>query len=254
MYWYPEHMNLVSIPAHATPALLPEQLLNLRGISASLLLLMLSLQKIHALCFWVFVMQSTYIFSGTLFCAVFLVMVYEDVYDAYNAIEKQLVEERKRQVQQASEEANEQRLDELPALQSMMMLMKQKRQRNESSVSSSISAGPATVDGFYRMNQCRKALDALDMAGWKRSYHQRMFHEAYLAACARPFWKLDPPGSFARAHQKILDVNGWESLAQVHFWLLFLFVNLSSTGGTLPITDCALGTFGGQSSSLVADS
>jgi hypothetical protein len=47
--------------------------------------------------------------------------------------------------------------------------------------------------------------------GWKRSYHQRLFHEAYIAACARPFWKLDPPGSFARAHQKILEMNAWDS-------------------------------------------
>ena len=69
-------------------------------------------------------------------------------------------------------------------------------------------------DGFERMRRCRMALEALDQGGWKRSYHQRLFHEAYIAACARPFWKIDPPGSFARAHQKILDVNNWENLAQ----------------------------------------
>lgn len=69
-------------------------------------------------------------------------------------------------------------------------------------------------DGFERMRRCRMALEALDQGGWKRSYHQRMFHEAYIAACARPFWKIDPPGSFARAHQKILDINSWENLAQ----------------------------------------
>ena len=69
-------------------------------------------------------------------------------------------------------------------------------------------------NGFERMKQCRMALEALDVAGWKRSYHQRLFHEAYIAACARPFWKLDPPGAFARAHQKILDINNWDNLAQ----------------------------------------
>ncbi len=69
-------------------------------------------------------------------------------------------------------------------------------------------------DGFERMQRCRMALNALDQAGWKRSYHQRIFHEAYIAACARPFWKIDPPGSFARAHQKILEVNSWDNLAQ----------------------------------------
>lgn len=74
--------------------------------------------------------------------------------------------------------------------------------------------GVAKRDGFERMQRCRMALDALDQGGWKRSYHQRLFHEAYIAACARPFWKLDPPGSFARAHQKILETNGWESLSQ----------------------------------------
>lgn len=70
------------------------------------------------------------------------------------------------------------------------------------------------MDGFQRMEKCRIALDALDQGGWKRSYHQRMFHEAYIAACARPFWKLDPPGSFARAHQRILEINNWDSLSQ----------------------------------------
>lgn len=36
----------------------------------------------------------------------------------------------------------------------------------------------------------------------------------YIFAGSRPFWKLDPPGSFARAHQKILDLNNWDNLAQ----------------------------------------
>jgi hypothetical protein len=73
---------------------------------------------------------------------------------------------------------------------------------------------PKKRDGFDRMRLCRMALEALDNGGWKRSYHQRLFHEAYIAACARPFWKLDPPGSFARAHQKILETNGWDNLSQ----------------------------------------
>lgn len=71
-----------------------------------------------------------------------------------------------------------------------------------------------TRDGFERMQRCRMALEALDQGGWKRSYHQRLFHDAYIAACARPFFKIDPPGSFARAHQKILEINQWDSLAQ----------------------------------------
>jgi hypothetical protein len=28
-------------------------------------------------------------------------------------------------------------------------------------------------DGFFHMNACREALNALDRCGWKRSYHQR---------------------------------------------------------------------------------
>jgi len=33
---------------------------------------------------------------------------------------------------------------------------------------------------FERMNQCRMALERLDSKGWKRSYHQRLFHEDFL--------------------------------------------------------------------------
>lgn len=33
---------------------------------------------------------------------------------------------------------------------------------------------------FERMNQCRAALERLDVHGWKRSYHQRLFHEDFL--------------------------------------------------------------------------
>lgn len=33
---------------------------------------------------------------------------------------------------------------------------------------------------FERMNQCRVALERLDSKGWKRSYHQRLFHEDFL--------------------------------------------------------------------------
>ena len=33
---------------------------------------------------------------------------------------------------------------------------------------------------FDRMNHCRMALERLDANGWKRSYHQRLFHEDFL--------------------------------------------------------------------------
>ena len=35
---------------------------------------------------------------------------------------------------------------------------------------------------FDRMNQCRAALERLDANGWKRSYHQRLFHEDFLVS------------------------------------------------------------------------
>ena len=69
-------------------------------------------------------------------------------------------------------------------------------------------------DGFAHMQRLREALNALDRCGWKRSFHQRQFHEDYLRACARVFFKTEPPGSFERAHKRILEINGWDSLQQ----------------------------------------
>lgn len=60
----------------------------------------------------------------------------------------------------------------------------------------------------------REALAALDTQGWQRSYHQRLFHDHFIRACARIFWKTEPPGTFARNHQKILEMNGWDHLSQ----------------------------------------
>ncbi len=75
------------------------------------------------------------------------------------------------------------------------------------------STGENRVDGFKRIELCRKALNALDIK-FQRSFHQRMFHDNFIRACARVFFKPDPPGSFARAHQALLDLNGWDNLAQ----------------------------------------
>ena len=60
----------------------------------------------------------------------------------------------------------------------------------------------------------REALEALDGIGWQRSFHQRLFHDHFIRACARIFWKTEPPGSFAKDHQKILEMNGWDHLSQ----------------------------------------
>ena len=69
-------------------------------------------------------------------------------------------------------------------------------------------------DGFFHMARLNEALNALDRCGWKRSYHQRTFHEHYLRSATRVFFKTEKPGSFERAHKKILEVNGWDSLQQ----------------------------------------
>jgi hypothetical protein len=70
------------------------------------------------------------------------------------------------------------------------------------------------MNGFKRMDLCRKALEALDKRGWDRSFHQRLFHEEYLKSCARIFFKRDGPGAFANAHNRLLEVNSWESTPQ----------------------------------------
>jgi hypothetical protein len=70
-----------------------------------------------------------------------------------------------------------------------------------------------THTGFHRMQKCRQGLEALDRRGWQRSFHQRMFHDNFIRACARIFWKREPHGAFARDHQKILEANGWDSLS-----------------------------------------
>lgn len=75
-------------------------------------------------------------------------------------------------------------------------------------------AGPELSAGFKRIELCREALAALDRQGWNRSYHQREFHDHFIRACARIFWKTEKPGTFARDHQRILEVNGWASLSQ----------------------------------------
>ena len=70
------------------------------------------------------------------------------------------------------------------------------------------------ASGFRHIERCREALNAIDRRGWDRSFHQRQFHDHFLRACARVFWKTEPQGEFTRCHQKILDQNGWSHLSQ----------------------------------------
>ena len=76
------------------------------------------------------------------------------------------------------------------------------------------TAEAKTGSGFQRIQKCREALEALDRQGWQRSFHQRLFHDHFIRACARIFWKTEKPGCFARDHQKILEMNGWDHLSQ----------------------------------------
>jgi hypothetical protein len=67
-------------------------------------------------------------------------------------------------------------------------------------------------DGFSRMEKCRYALRIMDQNGWQRSHHQKIFHEAYIRACAKVFFKADGDAAFMRAHQKLLQMNNWNSI------------------------------------------
>jgi len=100
--------------------------------------------------------------------------------------------------------------------------------REENQAQASASNGPSTaisrhmksytsiqgMNGIKRIQLCRQALDALDRRGWDRSFHQRLFHEEYLKSCARIFFKRDGPGTFARSHNRLLEVNSWDSTPQ----------------------------------------
>lgn len=70
------------------------------------------------------------------------------------------------------------------------------------------------LNGIKRIQLCRQGLDALDRRGWNRSFHQRLFHEEYLKSCARIFFKRDGPGAFAKYHNRLLELNSWDSTPQ----------------------------------------
>jgi hypothetical protein len=70
------------------------------------------------------------------------------------------------------------------------------------------------MSGFSRMQCCRDALSFLDDNGWKRSYHQRLFHDDFIRACTRIFWKREAPGKFPREQCEILRRNNWSHIQQ----------------------------------------
>jgi hypothetical protein len=90
-----------------------------------------------------------------------------------------------------------------------------KRQKRRTVLDNYLSTGQSVeCNGFQRMQKCRQGLDAIDRRGWQRSFHQRMFHDNFIRACARIFWKREKHGTFAKDHQRILEVNGWDHLSQ----------------------------------------
>ena len=71
-----------------------------------------------------------------------------------------------------------------------------------------------TDDPFAGMQRCRDLLKKLDGKGWERSYHQRLFHEDFLRACTKTFYKRLPRERFARDHRRLLVDNSWDNIAQ----------------------------------------
>lgn len=99
----------------------------------------------------------------------------------------------------------------LPALASRIEI---RTKTTEEKQTWSLGAQEFKKNQLEYMALCRKYLAKLDTRGWSRSYHQRLFHDDFLKACTRSFWKLEPPGQFARDHQKVLQTNGWDHIAQ----------------------------------------
>jgi hypothetical protein len=91
-----------------------------------------------------------------------------------------------------------------------------KRQSDLANTSASFEHGAKELkrEPMHYMQLCRDYLAKLDTLGWSRSYHQRLFHDDFLKACTRSFWKLEKPGQFARDHQRVLRFNNWDHIAQ----------------------------------------
>jgi len=85
---------------------------------------------------------------------------------------------------------------------------------SSSQQSDAVTTTATGLNGLKRIQLCRGALNALDRRGWDRSFHQRLFHEEYLKSCARIFFKRDGPGAFACNHNRVLEINGWDSTPQ----------------------------------------
>jgi hypothetical protein len=125
----------------------------------------------------------------------------------YKVLRSALERERKKRVGVA---VNIQQLK--PALE--QRLLKRLNEISNNSDRRAFGAKEIRKEPMEYMQLCRAYLAKLDTLGWARSYHQRLFHDDFLKACTRSFWKLEPPGQFARDHQRVLRVNSWDHIAQ----------------------------------------
>lgn len=104
----------------------------------------------------------------------------------------------------------------LRSVQSLVPALQQRLSKRMQEVAGSRALGAREVkkEPMEYMALCRAYLGKLDTKGWARSYHQRLFHDDFLKACTRSFWKLEAPGQFARDHQRVLRANSWDHIAQ----------------------------------------
>lgn len=116
----------------------------------------------------------------------------------------------------ALERENLRRAPERQSIQPLVPALQQRlsTRLREASGTRARGAREAKKEPMDYMTLCRQYLGKLDTMGWARSYHQRLFHDDFLKACTRSFWKLEPPGQFARDHQAVLRANSWDHIAQ----------------------------------------
>jgi hypothetical protein len=88
------------------------------------------------------------------------------------------------------------------------------RKDKEPQVQTTHAAATPGCHGRRFMKLCTDALSSFDNTKWQRSFHQKQFHDNFLRASARVFFKTSPSGAFNRGYQHILRDYNWEHLAQ----------------------------------------
>jgi hypothetical protein len=122
----------------------------------------------------------------------------------------------------------------VPALQHRMQ-QKEELMKTQADANAWLpEAREAKLGPMDYMDRCNKFLAKLDTLGWKRSFHQSLFHAVSVSCCApgpdagtdaglpqdfiratsRSFFKMEKPGTFARMHAQLLAKNNWDCIAQ----------------------------------------